>query len=510
MDVSSLRMLSLVAFAMAGAIAVATPAGAAGWNCSATALAGQPPTPPTAANVGAPACQAATAGGDLPVLPAPLHATAVSAQTTLDGPSDDPAQQVATATAQVSGLGIGIPANVPIDVPTTTIDVPLVGTVDITSALRTLVPVPTGNLVDLVGSTTTASGRCTNGSAELAGSSQATGLTAMGQALPTDHAFQQAVDVVNATTIDPSAVNLAILPAPLSSMSALIIQPLLDALPNIAVPATVGQVGLTPGGQTVQDGTLTQEGPRLVVSIAGQPVADLTTGQASVSRGDVVCARDGGRGDVPGGGSGDPAGGGLGAVPQAQLACTSRKLALIDVISRARRTRFYGAADPQYVGRRVDVVSLWNGKVVARPLVLADGTFAATAALPPKALRASNRARYQARIGGERSLALKLYRRMLVEQMTSRDGTVTIKGRVLRPLAKPARAITIKRRVSCTTEVTVKAVAPDRSGRFAVTIPAPPTGQAAVYRLQTSVPKSARNPKLFATYTLPRAVQLRR
>jgi hypothetical protein len=43
-----------------------------------------------------------------------------------------------------------------------------------------------------------------------------------------------------------------------------------------------------------------------------------------------------------------------------------------------------------------------------------------------------------------------------------------------------------------------------------VTIPAPPTGQAAVYRLQTSVPRNARSPKLFPTFTLPRAVELRR
>jgi hypothetical protein len=43
-----------------------------------------------------------------------------------------------------------------------------------------------------------------------------------------------------------------------------------------------------------------------------------------------------------------------------------------------------------------------------------------------------------------------------------------------------------------------------------VTTPAPPTGQAAVYRLQTSVPRSARSPKLFPTFTLPRAVELRR
>jgi hypothetical protein len=501
-----------IAFAMAGAVVVPSQASAAGWNCSATGLAGQPSVPATSANNGASTCQAASAGGSAPVLPVPLQATAVSAQTQLDGPADDPMQQVATATSVVSGLGIGLPSNLPINVPTTNLNVPLVGTFDITSALSTLVPVPTGNVVDLVGSTTTASGRCTNASPQLSGSSQATGLTALGQTLPTDHAFTQAVDVVNATTIDPSMVSLSALPAPLNGLSALVIQPLLDALPNIAVPATVGQVGLTPGGQSVQNDTLVQDGPRLVVSVAGQPLADLTLGHASVSRGDVLCTRDtgGGRGGDPSDPGGDDAAATGGAVPRAQLACSSRKLALVDVLSRGNRTRFYGAADLRYVGKRINVVSLWNGKVVARPLVQADGTFATSAALPPKALRTSNRARYQARVGSERSLELKLFRRMLVEQMTSHDGTVTIKGRVLRPLARPVRAITIRRRVSCTTDVTVKTVKPDAAGRFAVTIPAPPTGQAAVYRLQTSVPKSARNPKLFATYTLPRAVELRR
>jgi hypothetical protein len=223
----------------------------------------------------------------------------------------------------------------------------------------------------------------------------------------------------------------------------------------------------------------------------------------------VSCARGGDRGGGDDGNAG-PSPGGSGALPQAQLACTARKLALIDVVSRGTRTRLYGAADLRYVGQHVDVVSLWNGKVVARPVVLADGTFAASAGQPPKSLRTSNRARYQARIGSERSLELKLFRGMLVDQMTSSDGNVTIKGRVVGPLARPSRAITIKRRVPCTTEVTVKSIKPDAKGRFAVTIPAPPTGQAAVYRLQTSVPGSASNPKLFPTYTLPRAVELRR
>jgi hypothetical protein len=197
-------------------------------------------------------------------------------------------------------------------------------------------------------------------------------------------------------------------------------------------------------------------------------------------------------------------------VAQAQLACTARQLALIDVLSRDGYTRLYGAADRKYVGQRVNVVSVWNGKTVARPVVQPDGTFLAKAKLPPGALRSSNRARYEARIGKERSLPLKLFRRMVVSRMISSNGRVTITGRVVLPLAKPTRSITLKRRVSCTKDAVVTSVKPDSAGRFSFTVAAPPTGQAAVYRLQTTVPKHANNPKLFPTFTLPRAVELRR
>jgi hypothetical protein len=510
MEVRSLCTVSLVALTMAGLVVVPAPASAAGWNCSAAVLSGQPSGAPLAANAGGATCAAASAGGSAPALPAPLQAGAASASTTLDGPAGDPAAQRAGASAEVSGLAIGIPSNVPITLPTTTV---LGGTVDITSALRTLVPVPTGTLVGVQASSATAAGQCANGSPQLTGSSQTTGVAALGVALPTDQPVQQAVNVVNATTIDPSLVSQSSLPAPLNSMPLVLLQPLLDALPSIPVPATVAQVGLTPGSQTLVGDTLTQRGSQLTVSIAGQPVADLVLGQASVSRGDVDCMLSGSGGGA-GGGRGAGAGGEQGvdggALPAAQLACTSRKLALIDVLDRGSYARLYGAADLRYAGRRVDVVSLWNGKVVARPIVLPDGTFRARGALPPKALRRSNRARYQARIGTERSLELKLFRRMVVEEMSSSEGDVTIRGRVLGPLGKPTHAITIKRRVSCTREVTVKSVKPSGSGRFAITIPAPPTGQAAVYRLQTSVPKDARSPKPFATFTLPRAVELRR
>jgi hypothetical protein len=99
---------------------------------------------------------------------------------------------------------------------------------------------------------------------------------------------------------------------------------------------------------------------------------------------------------------------------------------------------------------------------------------------------------------------------MIVSRMTSSGGKVRIEGRVVLPLGHPVQKITIKRRVSCTKSIAVESVTPDSTGRFSVTIDGPPDGQAAVYRLGTKVRKSARNPKLFPTFTLPRAVELRR
>jgi hypothetical protein len=169
-------------------------------------------------------------------------------------------------------------------VPLTSINVPLVGTVDITSALRTLVPVPTGMLAGIQASSATAVGQCANGSPRLSGATQTTGITVLGQPLPADQVVQRAINVLGATTIDPSTLTPSALPAPLNALPLALLQPLLDALPNVTVPATIAQVSLTPGSQVVQGGMLTQSGPRLAMSIAGQSVVDLTLGRASVSR----------------------------------------------------------------------------------------------------------------------------------------------------------------------------------------------------------------------------------
>ena len=197
-----------------------------------------------------------------------------------------------------------------------------------------------------------------------------------------------------------------------------------------------------------------------------------------------------------------------GGVADLALECTSRPLVLIDVLRRNGRVRLVGAAHRRYAGRRVRIRFTATGKTVARPRVRTSGLFTATAKLPPRKLRRTNRARYQASIGGEKSLRLKLVRRMLVTRTSASGGRVTIAGRVVRPLARPVRTITVKRRVSCGSFNVVKRFKPRRDGSFRVTLDGPPGSQAAVYRMQTRVRKFVTNPKTFPTFTLPRFVAL--
>jgi hypothetical protein len=159
------------------------------------------------------------------------------------------------------------------------------------------------------------------------------------------------------------------------------------------------------------------------------------------------------------------------------------------------------------VGRTVDIVLTATGKRVASGVVRPDGFFRAKAPLPPKAIRFTNLARYQAVIDGQRSLRLKLHRRMHISRMRHRGGRVIIVGRVAGPVANH-EAIVIRRRVSCTKDVIVKRIKPGSDGRWRVTLPAPPNAQAAVYRATTQVLGGEEEPKVFPTFTLPGYVSL--
>ena len=508
------RMRIIIGFtASAVALAIAAaPASAQNFTCEASAVRGQvltvPPIEPIRANAGGNPCRAQTAGGALELLVV-VGALALGAQTTLTGPAGNPAQQTAGATGGITDLRVkslpDLPIQLPIDqvtqnlptVPPITLPGGLATiNVDIRQALLAALPngrLPTTDLVRVQAGVASAQARCVNGRPELTGSSRVAGVQILGRDTPIDQVVTQAVEVVGGGSVDPSNLNLSDVdisvlgavtadsPAVLSAVDAA-----LDQLPTITIPATLAQIRIAPGGQERTATSLVQRALEVDVSILGTQVADLTIGEARVGTNNVNCAP---------------------SVAQAALQCTTRRLVLIDVLP-GRRVQLTGVADRRFVGRTVNIVFQHNRRTVARARVRQDGTFRTTAAMPSRRIRGTNRARYQARIGREQSLDLKLQRRMIVRSVRVRNGRVRLSGTVRRPLARPVQTIEVRRRVSCRRTVVVKRIKPNRRGNFSVVVNAPPRQQAAVYRFSTRVRKTTRNPKTFPTFTLPRFVDL--
>ena len=368
-------------------------------------------------------------------------------------------------------------------------NVPGIGTVDIRPALNALVQ-PTGPLLQASALKAEATARCSSGNQSLTGSSSVASLSVLGFKLPVDEEVDRVLQAVGSQSLDPSSIDISKVIAPTADLTAL--QPVLDSLPAIAIPPTEVHVKVTPGEQVRSGDRLTRRALHVVVSGGTTTILDAVIGEATVDATGVNC------------GSIAAAALGLGRDSR----CTTRRITLIDVLQRGNRVALDGAADPRrFAGKRVRIVSNWDGRTVARPKVAKSGLFQASVPLPPESVRHTNRARYLATIGREHSLNLKLERRMI---MTSAKALghrrVRLVGQVTLPLATPVRPIAIKRRVSCGHLTTVARVKPDARGRFSVTLKGPPQGRVYTFRFQTVVRHLASGRSLMETFTLPRYV----
>lgn len=195
------------------------------------------------------------------------------------------------------------------------------------------------------------------------------------------------------------------------------------------------------------------------------------------------------------------------AAAQLLVSCSGRKLALTDVVEQGSRVMLKGAAVSSLAGHKVEIL-FDSSKQVATATVKPDGLFSASAPLPPAKLRGSNSARYLAESGGLKSLDLKLTRRLILDPPTGSANKVALTGEVTLPLAKPIAEVLVQRQLSCGRTVTVAHFKPNASGRFHLTIPAPPSGKAAIYRLSTKVRGSSNSSTLFSTFSLPEPVSL--
>jgi hypothetical protein len=202
---------------------------------------------------------------------------------------------------------------------------------------------------------------------------------------------------------------------------------------------------------------------------------------------------------------------GIASTPQAieelELGCGKRALVLNDVLIRGDRVDLEGSAAKGLDGKRVKIV-FDGSKVVASATVGADGEFSTTAPLPPARLRDSNSARYMAASGSQRSLDLKLTRRLSLETPKFSGGTVTLVGQVLPPLTKPIAAVTVQQQLECGKTTISERFTPPRSGRFRITLKVPAAAKAGIYRLTSSVAEKPGAKRGFATYSLPLPVIL--
>jgi CSLREA domain-containing protein len=196
------------------------------------------------------------------------------------------------------------------------------------------------------------------------------------------------------------------------------------------------------------------------------------------------------------------------AIEEVLLGCSKRSLVLNDVLISGTHVLLNGSAAKSLVGKKVKI--LFDGaKQVASATVKAGGKFSTTAPLPPTRLRNSNNARYLAVSGSQRSLNLKLTRRLILQPPTFSGGAVTLTGQVIAPLTKPVGAVTVEEQLECGKTSKVLTFTPPVSGRFHVTINGiPANAKAAIYRLTTSVLPKPGAHRAFPTFSLPLPVAL--
>lgn len=509
------RALALATLTLTAAAAPAT-ADAAGFGCAASpvraTVLGEVIEPVRAGS--AQACENATQALD--ALGAPLAADGVGARTGVgDGKAVAATRLSGFRAGSLAALAPSLPqvplpdgiGALPVPLPASAqlLGLPSLLTVDATGAARALVqerrlpdvPAAAADLVELG-----AGVACDAGRAVLDSLARVDGLRALGQALPADRAVDTAVPIAPAQLVDFSTLDVGAIALPGGlSLDDPVVGPVVRAalesavagLPALAVPAEVARVVVEPPARDGDADSLRQLGPRVRVSALGRELVDVTLGDALVS---ALC---------------DPLAAVAAPAPDVSpatelaLSCARSDVVLTDVVEKDGRVKLLGLADARFVGRTVDLVLTSSGERVASAVVGPDGWFRTRAPLPPRAIRFTNRARYQAVIDGERSLALKLHRRMRITRMRPLDGVLTITGRIYGDRGDDRVVIT--RREDCTRDVEVTTVRPGRDGRWRVRLPIPEGVDAATYRATTTVLKGARE-KRFRTFTLPGHVAL--
>ena len=369
----------------------------------------RPAQEPVTANRGAAACAATENGGALPATPLPLTGGALFARTTFTGA--EPLSQVATAVAPGSASSPSRSRCPRSPRPTSPrcpaaacSTVPGIGDVDLRPALAALIAPAGPAAVRQRRSAAEASASCQAGTPATWPAASRIGVALRARHQARHHrARSTATCTLDSQSIDPSNIDLAKVLAPRASTSPLLqatLQPILDTLPNVEVPALALRVRAAPGAADRTGDQLTRHALHVTSSSPARRCSTRSSARRPWTRTGVSC------------GSIAAAALGLGRsrLHDAQADADRRRPARATASScRAPPTR---AASP---ARRCTIRSLLGQAHGRAPEGRQErAVHRRRVKLPPAALRHTNRARYRAYIGNEKSLALKLERRMIV------------------------------------------------------------------------------------------------
>ena len=166
--------------------------------------------------------------------------------------------------------------------------------------------------------------------------------------------------------------------------------------------------------------------------------------------------------------------------------CAIPAVVLLESHRVNRRVVVKGLARATLAGRPVVVEALVHDKRLGKAVtgkVGLDGKFSASLPLPAPALRRP--ARYRASVGTQRSVQLRLVRKMLVQSRTKTAGGTKVSGRIS---GVPRRWQLEIRRLRCTGRDRVKTIKTKSDGRFSVLFTKPsPTDPVTLYRASASV-----------------------
>ena len=416
----------LVTTAIAAAPSHAAAAGASGFRCAAipvigTVLGQSLPVASTGS-----VDQDCVAGSVAPTLdvPAPLAALvsvqAVNGATATSG--DGVYAGAGLANLRIGSLPIPVP---PIPVPAELTQIPVsigpvkVATVDLTPAINAISSLPSRNLLEGGVVYSQALGVCSNGEPTLSGSSRILNASVLGLPIDASGTVDTAVNLVDTTSIALDTLDLQLAEVTLLG-GVLNVDLGPGPRPAGADPrghATAGGPGPGRAGQAhrLQPDARRRRARPARAACAGHPRRALDRRPRDRDRRRrrrrLRAGRDAHRAGCPHHRAGAPRS--RSPAPPASSRSSTSCAAVTTSASTAPPTRAWAA-------RSVSIVFQATGRTVARVRVQPDGSFTTTAPLPRRSIRNTNRARYVAKAAGERSLNLKLARRMVVTKITAR------------------------------------------------------------------------------------------